>query len=75
MSSRPKRILFFANTDWYLWNFRLPLAREMRSRGWDVVLVSPSGPWGPRFSDEALRWIPFDFARHGVNPFAELLTL
>jgi glycosyltransferase involved in cell wall biosynthesis len=75
MSSRPRRVLFLANTDWYLWNFRLPLARAMHGQGWDVVLCSPPGPWGPRFAGEGLRWIPFDFARHGLNPFSELVTL
>jgi glycosyltransferase involved in cell wall biosynthesis len=71
----PRKILFFANTDWYLWNFRLPLARAMSAQGWEVALCSPPGPWGERFAAEGLRWIPFDFARHGLNPLAELATL
>lgn len=70
-----RKALFLANTDWYLWNFRLPLARALRDRGWDVVLASPPGPWAPRFAAQGIRWIPFDFARHGVNPLAEFLTL
>jgi len=65
------KALFLANTDWYLWNFRLPLLRALRDRGWEVVLASPPGPWAPRFAAEGLRWIAFDFARHGVNPIAE----
>lgn len=69
------KVLFFANTDWYLWNFRLPLIRALRDRGWDVVLASPTGPWGERLAREGFRWIPFDFARHGMNPAEEIATL
>jgi glycosyltransferase involved in cell wall biosynthesis len=65
------KALFLANTDWYLWNFRLPLLRALRDRGWEVVLASPRGPWSERFAAEGLRWVPFEFARHGVNPLAE----
>ncbi len=36
------KTLLFANTAWYLYNFRLPLAEALRSQGYDVVLVSPS---------------------------------
>jgi hypothetical protein len=37
------KVILFANTDWYLYNFRLPLARALRERGYDVLLVSPPG--------------------------------
>jgi hypothetical protein len=65
------KALFLANTDWYLWNFRLPLLRALRDRGWEVVLASPSGPWAERFTGEGMRWVRFEFARHGVNPLIE----
>jgi len=65
------KALFLANTDWYLWNFRLPLLRALRDRGWDVVLASPRGAWSERFASEGLRWVPFECARHVMNPIAE----
>lgn len=69
------RIVLFANTDWYLYNFRLPLAEKLRARGDEVVLVSPSGPYGEKLCGLGFWWEPFDFARKGTNPFAELGTL
>jgi glycosyltransferase involved in cell wall biosynthesis len=69
------KALLFANTDWYLYNFRLPLAKALRARGWEVVLVSPPGEYGPRLEREGFRWIAFDFSRKGTNPFGELVTL
>ena len=38
------KFLLFANTDWYLFNFRQSLARALRNAGHEVLLVSPAGP-------------------------------
>jgi glycosyltransferase involved in cell wall biosynthesis len=69
------KAIFFANTDWYLWNFRLALARALQRQGWEVVLVSPPGQYHRRLEAEGFRWVPMQFSRGGVNPFAELRTL
>lgn len=34
-------MLLVANTSWYLYNFRLPLLRDLRERGYQVALVAP----------------------------------
>ncbi len=65
------KVLFFANTDWYLYNFRLALARAIRERGVEVVLVSPPGPYGQRLRDQGFRWIPVPMQRRSLNPFIE----
>lgn len=69
------KILLFANTDWYLYNFRLPLAQALREKGHAVVLLSPPGEYGPRLVGAGLRWISFPLSRRGMNPFSELITL
>src|SRR5687767_13090177 len=66
------KALYFANTDWYLWNFRLPLLASVRDRGWEVVLVAPPGPWLPKLAAEGFKCIAFPLERHGLHPFAEL---
>lgn len=65
----------FANTDWYLYNFRLPLAKALRKRGHEVVLISPNGEYASRFAEDDFRWIEFEFSRTGINPLRELMTL
>jgi glycosyltransferase involved in cell wall biosynthesis len=66
------KILLFANTDWYLYNFRLPLARCLREQGNEVVLMSPSGEYSSRLEQAGFHWIPFDFEVDGMNPMREL---
>ena len=42
------KIVLFANTEWYLWNFRRSLALALRAAGHDVLLISPDGPYGEK---------------------------
>lgn len=69
------KILLFANTDWYLYNFRLPLAKALQSAGAEVVLISPGGPYGSRLEAEGFRWIQLPFERRSLNPLRELRFL
>lgn len=70
-----EKILLFANTDWYLYNFRLPLAKALRNEGYDVVFVSPPGLYTERLTQAGFRWISQPFSRRGINPFCEFITL
>jgi glycosyltransferase involved in cell wall biosynthesis len=69
------KIVLFANTDWYLYNFRLSLAKELRAQGHEVILVSAPGPFEPLLQQSGFRWVSFPLSRQGINPFYELRTL
>jgi glycosyltransferase involved in cell wall biosynthesis len=75
MSDLPRKILFFANTEWYLFNFRLALAKHLRACGVEVVMVSPPGPYGKKLEAEGFRWIPVPMARRSLNPLHEIWLL
>ncbi|MDP5240608.1 glycosyltransferase family 4 protein [Uliginosibacterium sp. 31-16] len=69
------KIVLFANTDWFLYNFKLSLAQALRARGDEVVLLSPPGEYGPRLRALGFRWEPLPVSRSGVNPLAELAVI
>jgi len=69
------KTLLFANTAWYLYNFRFPLADALRSQGYDVVLVSPIDEYAGKLTAAGFRWVEFPFSRKGQNPFQELVTI
>src|SRR5262249_36032932 len=71
----PMKLILFANTDWYLYNFRRSLALGARDAGHDVLLVSPAGPHGQRLLELGLRWIPAPMERRSLNPVRELALL
>jgi glycosyltransferase involved in cell wall biosynthesis len=69
------KAILFANTDWYLFNFRLGLARELRRRGFDILLVSPPGSYGRQLRAEGFRWQPLAMDRGSINPLREALLI
>jgi glycosyltransferase involved in cell wall biosynthesis len=69
------KIILLANTDWYLYNFRLPLAQALRGQGNSVLLVSPAGDYAEKLIALGFQWHEFKLDRSGINPFAEALSL
>jgi glycosyltransferase involved in cell wall biosynthesis len=69
------KIILFANTDWYLYNFRLSLAKALRDQGHEVILLSPNGGYGDRLTQMGFRWVVFPLSRRGMNPVRELITV
>jgi glycosyltransferase involved in cell wall biosynthesis len=71
---RNQKILLIANTDWYLYNFRLSLAKMLRDEGFEVVLVSPPGGFSKFFQAEDFRWLSVPMSRRGIFPLSEYKT-
>ena len=69
------KILLFANTDWYLYNFRLSLAKDLRDQGHEVILLSPPGNFQKLLEENGFQLISFSFSRQGINPLYEIWTL
>jgi glycosyltransferase involved in cell wall biosynthesis len=69
------KIVLFANTDWYLYNFRQSLAAALRDGGHEVLLLSPHGPYGEKLRALDFRWIPVPMERTSLNPLRELALL
>lgn len=63
MATSPRNILYFANTDWYLYNFRSALIRSAAEAGYQVHSVSPPGPFGPRLQKSGIEWRSLPFSR------------
>ena len=71
MGAAPMKLVLFANTDWYLYNFRRSLALALRDAGYEPLLISPPGPYGERLRDLGLRWEPLPMDRRSLNPLRE----
>jgi glycosyltransferase involved in cell wall biosynthesis len=67
----PAKIVLFANTDWYLYNFRQSLARRLREAGHPLILISPGGEYGPKLIEAGFDWRPLPMNRRSINPLAE----
>lgn len=69
------KIVLFANTDWYLYNFRRSLALALQRQGFDLLLLSPPGPYGEALRALGLRWLPVPMERRSLNPLREARLL
>jgi glycosyltransferase involved in cell wall biosynthesis len=75
MSKTGKKVVLFANTDWYLYNFRKGLRRALRDAGHDVLLVSPPGDYVDRLQGDGFRWECIDLDPGGMNPLTDFRTV
>lgn len=69
------KIILFANTDWYLYNFRLSLALAFKQQGYELLLISPPGPYGEKLRALGLSWEPVPMDRRSLNPLREAKLL
>src|SRR3990172_2803993 len=69
------KVLLVANTDWYLFNFRLALAMFLKEKGYEVIMVSPRGPYIDEFKRIGCRWIEWGLSRRISWPWLELRAL
>lgn len=73
-STKPK-IVLFANTDWFLYNFNRVLAGGIRDAGFELLLISPPGEYGERLRSLGFHWQPLPMDRRSLNPLRELVLL
>ncbi|NBR18708.1 MAG: glycosyltransferase family 1 protein, partial [Gammaproteobacteria bacterium] len=66
------RVLLFANTEWYLYNFRRSLAHRLRAEGHEVILCAPSGPYVAKLEELGFRCYVAPMGRRSLNPLREL---
>ncbi len=71
----PSKIVLFANTDWYLYNFRRSLALALKDAGYEVLMLSPDGVYGAKLRALGLRWEPLAMDRRSLNPLREMAVL
>lgn len=67
--------MLVSNTSWYLYNFRLPLIRDLCARGYDLALVAPRDAYTTLLESEGLTVHGWLVARSSVNPLSEAHAL
>jgi glycosyltransferase involved in cell wall biosynthesis len=74
LMSSPK-VLLVANTSWYLYNFRLPLLRDLRASGYQVEAVAPFDSYTALLQADGFTVHHWVLARRSINPLLELRSL
>lgn len=76
-ATEPRRgtLLYVANTDWYLFNFRLNLLHAAKHRGWTIHFASPQAGYFERLQTAGYKGHAVTLDSAGLNPWRELRTL
>jgi glycosyltransferase involved in cell wall biosynthesis len=69
------KILYVANTSWYLYNFRLSLMQAMQELGWQVGVVAPRDRFSEKLQSQGLGFNHLAMDRKGTNPLPDLRLL
>lgn len=69
------KVVHFANSDWFFYNFCLPLLRYLQGENYVATLVCPVGPYVETLRGLGWECITVPFNRHGVKPITELRTI
>ena len=72
---RQSSVLLVANTSWYLYNFRLPLLRDLGRAGYQVAVVAPHDAYSPLLEAEGIPVHHWMLARSSINPWREFYSL
>jgi len=68
------RIVFSANTSWYLYNFRASTIKAIQQEGYEVFCISPSDDYSHRLVNElGCKWFNIKMDNQGSNPFKDFI--
>ena len=71
----PGSVVLFANSSWYLFNFRKELIRRLIADRYEVIAVSPIDEFTERLKQLGIKHVPIYLSPRSVNPLSELSTL
>jgi glycosyltransferase involved in cell wall biosynthesis len=72
--TKPK-LIYLVTADWYFCSHRLPIAREAKRRGYDVMVATHVDRHREQILDEGFGLIPLKMRRCGTEVFEELSSV
>lgn len=69
------KLLFFITEDWYFCSHRLPIAREAKKLGYEVLVATRVDRHAEQITSEGFRLIPLRMQRQSTNPLKELAAI
>ncbi|MEW5868255.1 MAG: glycosyltransferase family 4 protein [Chloroflexota bacterium] len=69
------KVILVANTGWYLYNFRLSLAKRLSQEGFEVVMVFPRDEYAEEIEAHGFRTVQWELERQTTAPWQELTSI
>lgn len=75
MTTKAIKVVFCANSSWYLYNFRKTTIKAFILAGFDVHCIAPRDNYSEKIEGIGASFSSFKFHPSSLNPFIELMTL
>lgn len=69
------KVAIVANTAWYLYNFRLNLAKALHAEGHEPVFISPADPYATKLQEAGFAHRHWPLSGAGKNPLNEIRSI
>lgn len=69
------KLVVFSNTDWYLYNYRVPIDLLLKEKGVETIMISPQGEFSEKIQEAGFKWYPVEMSRSGLNVLEERKTI
>jgi len=75
MEGEQKTILICSNYAWTIYNFRMPLIKFLKKKGYVIYVLTQFDGYEHYIEKEVYQIKPLFISRKGINPFLDLLTI
>ena len=72
---KKKKIVFIANTCWYLYNFRNRLLKDVFNRNYQVLIIAPNDRYTKKLKAYGYEVYDWKLNRSSLNPILELFSI
>lgn len=69
------KIVFCANTSWYIYNFRKNLISAIKNKGYEVYAISPPDNYTSSLHQLGVKWFGIRLHQTSKNPITEIRTV
>jgi len=70
-----KRILLVGNTAWSMYNFRMGVAKALRSEGYEIIIIAPHDHTSELIISEGFQHININIDNKGVSPKKDIVLI
>ncbi len=75
MTNKKIKIALISNSCWYIYNFRISLLRDLKSEGFEVVIITPLDKYVNQLVEEGFEYQKWGLSRKSINIFNELISI
>lgn len=72
--AKKKKIIFIANSSWYIFNFRLPLLFEIKKL-YEIIIIAPKDKYTKILRSHGFTFYEWDLNRKSISIFSEIKAI